>query len=151
VAAIAGDGVNYWAGRHLGPRIFRKQEARLLNRKHLDQTYEFYERHGQKTIILARFVPIVRTFAPFVAGMGKMNYSRFAATNVIGALAWVGICLGGGFFWGNLPFVKQNFSLVILAVVFVSLLPALAQLGSRKLREPKPQVPVPRKAETPEG
>jgi membrane-associated protein len=133
IAAVAGDGVNYWIGRRLGPRVFRREDVRFLNRKHLDRTYRFYERYGQKTIVLARFVPIVRTFAPFVAGMGSMNYSRFAASNVFGAVAWVGVCLGGGYVWGNQPFVKKHFSLVILGIVFVSLLPALIQFVMHRL------------------
>jgi membrane-associated protein len=151
IAAIAGDGVNYWIGRRLGPRVFRREDVRFLNRKHLDQTYRFYERYGQKTIVLARFVPIVRTFAPFVAGMGSMNYSRFAASNVLGALAWVGICLGGGYLWGNQPFVKRNFSLVILGIVFVSLLPAIVQIAMHKLRKPEEKKPLPTGLQAPEG
>jgi membrane-associated protein len=137
VAAIAGDGVNYWVGSRLGPRIFRKEDVRFLNRKHLDRTYRFYEKYGRKTIVIARFVPIIRTFAPFVAGIGRMSYPTFAAANVLGALLWVGICLGGGYFWGNLPFVKRNFSLVILAVIFVSLLPAIFHVLSARREEAK--------------
>jgi membrane-associated protein len=151
IAAIAGDGVNYWIGRRLGPRVFRREDVRFMNRKHLAETYRFYERYGQKTIVLARFVPIVRTFAPFVAGMGQMNYSRFAVSNILGAVAWVGICVGAGYVWGNQPFVKENFSLVILAIVFVSLLPALVHVVSHRLRRQEAASPLPREVETPEG
>ena len=122
-----------------------------MNRKHLAETYRFYERYGQKTIVLARFVPIVRTFAPFVAGMGQMNYSRFAVSNILGAVAWVGICVGAGYLWGNQPFVKENFSLVILAIVFVSLLPALVQVVSHRLRRRDAASPLPRELQAPEG
>jgi membrane-associated protein len=149
VAAILGDGVNYWVGRRLGPRVFRKEGVRFLNRKHLDQTYRFYEKYGRKTIVLARFVPIVRTFAPFVAGIGSMDYARFAASNVLGALAWVGICLGGGYLWGNQPFVKQNFSLVIVGIVFVSLLPALVQVVLERRRRGRAESP--KTVQLPEG
>lgn len=151
IAAIAGDGLNYWIGRRLGPRIFRREDVRFLNRKHLDQTYRFYERYGQKTIVLARFVPIVRTFAPFVAGMGSMDYSRFAISNVLGAVAWVGICLGGGYVWGNQPFVKENFSLVILGIIFVSLLPALVHIAGERLRRREAKKALPKGVQAPEG
>jgi len=132
VAAVIGDAVNYWIGHKLGPRVFNRDEAaaqsrrisdKLLNRKHLLRAQEFYEKYGGKTIILARFVPIVRTFAPFVAGVGKMNYFRFAVYNVIGAIAWVCICVGAGVLFGEMPFVKKNFELVIVGIVIVSILP----------------------------
>ena len=123
VAAILGDLVNYSCGKWLGPRIFRGENVRLLNRKHLDRTQEFYARYGAKTIILARFVPIVRTFAPFVAGAGNMNYARFWMFNVTGAITWVGICLTAGYIFGNIKIVRDNFLLVTLGIIFVSLLP----------------------------
>ncbi|PYQ50234.1 MAG: DedA family protein [Acidobacteria bacterium] len=126
-AAIVGDTVNYAIGAYLGPRVFHYQRSRLFNPDHLRKTHEFYERYGGKTIIIARFVPIIRTFAPFVAGIGKMSYARFLAYNVTGGVLWVAICLGAGYFFGNLPLVKKNFSLVILAIVAVSLLPAVAE------------------------
>lgn len=128
VAAILGDTVNYWIGAKVGPAIFHKENVRFLNRRHLDRTHEFYERHGGTTIIIARFVPIVRTFAPFVAGIGKMSYGRFLAYNVIGGLAWVLIFVLGGFFFGNLPMVKQNFTFVIAAIIVLSVLPAMIEL-----------------------
>lgn len=129
VAAIAGDAVNYAAGRALGPRIFAAHDGtslvhRLLNREHLARAHEFFEKYGGKAVVLGRFVPIVRTFVPFVAGGGAMSYSSFAVYNVVGALAWVGLCVGGGYAFGNVPIVKENFSVVALGIVFVSVLPA---------------------------
>jgi len=128
LAAIAGDTVNYWIGAKVGPAVFHKENVRFLNRRHLDRTHEFYERHGGKTIIIARFVPIVRTFAPFVAGIGKMSYLRFLAYNVAGGLAWVLIFVLGGFFFGNLPMVKRHFTFVIAAIIVLSVLPAIVEV-----------------------
>ena len=130
-AAIAGDTVNYWIGHKVGPRAF-EGKIKFLNRKHLERTHEFYEKYGGKAIIIARFVPIVRTFAPFVAGIGSMNYGRFIVYNVVGGIAWVAICLFGGYFFGNLPFVKENFSVVILAIVFISILPGVYEFVRHK-------------------
>lgn len=127
VAAIIGDTVNYWIGAWIGPRAF-SGEYRFLQRRYLDRTHAFYQRHGGKTIILARFVPIVRTFAPFVAGVGAMHYPRFLAFNVIGAIVWVGLLVPAGYFFGNLPHVKDNFSLVILAIILLSVTPMLVEL-----------------------
>jgi membrane-associated protein len=124
VAAIAGDAVNYAIGFHLGPRVLRA-DSRFLKKEYLERTQAFYQRYGAKTIVLARFVPIVRTFAPFLAGVGKMQYSRFAIYNVVGALLWVLACTLAGFFFGNIPVVKNNFTLVVLGIVVVSVLPAL--------------------------
>ncbi len=124
-AAIAGDTVNYAVGRYLGPRILRSESARFLNRRHLARTEAFFQRWGGKTIIIARFVPIVRTFAPFVAGVGSMSYPRFVLFNVAGGILWVSICLFAGYFFGGLPFVKNNFSLVVIAIIVISLLPIL--------------------------
>jgi membrane-associated protein len=122
-AGILGHVVNYWIGNKIGQKLFSNPKSRIFNRKHLDQTHAFYERHGAKTIMLSRFIPLIRTFAPFVAGMGSMSYRKFFAYNVIGALVWVfGIVLLGHFF-GNIPYVQQNFSLVILAIVVVSMIP----------------------------
>lgn len=122
-AAILGDAVNYSIGRQIGPRVFRSESSRLLNRKHLDKAQHFYERYGGKAIFLARFVPIVRTFAPFVAGIGKMNYFRFWAFNVSGAICWVGGFLTAGYLFGSWPLIKDNFSLVTLGIIVVSVLP----------------------------
>ena len=123
VAAIMGDAVNYRIGRMIGPKIFRSEKSRLLNRNHLLKAQHFYERHGGKAIFLARFVPIIRTFAPFVAGAGRMNYFRFWMFNVSGAIIWVGLFLVGGYVFGNLPIVKKYFSLVMLGIIVVSVLP----------------------------
>jgi membrane-associated protein len=123
VAAILGDTVNYWIGHRLGPRVFHREDVRFLNRRHLNRTHAFYEKHGGKTIVLARFIPIIRTFAPFVAGVGAMTYPRFLVYNIVGGVAWVTIFLLGGHFFGNLPVVKRNFTLVILAIIVLSLLP----------------------------
>jgi len=125
VAAILGDTVNYAVGRYLGPRVFHFPKSRFFNPEHLRRTHAFYEKYGGKTIVIARFIPIIRTFAPFVAGIGAMSYGKFLAYNVIGALLWVGICVYGGYFFGNVPVVKENFSLVVVAIVVLSLLPAV--------------------------
>lgn len=127
IAAIAGDSLNYAIGHYFGPKVFVR-DYRWLNRSHLRRTEEFYERHGGKTIILARFVPIIRTFAPFVAGVGAMNYRRFLAYNVIGGLVWVWSFLLLGYFFGNLPAVKSNFTLVIFGIIVISVLPVLFEL-----------------------
>jgi membrane-associated protein len=124
-AAILGDTVNYAIGAYLGPKVFHYPRSRFFNPDHLRKTHEFYERYGGKTIIIARFIPIIRTFAPFVAGVGKMTYSHVLSYNVIGAFLWVSICVFAGYFFGNLPFVKKNFSLVILAIIVISVLPAV--------------------------
>lgn len=133
VAAILGDAVNYAVGRYVGPRVFTARDRtgllhRLLNRDHLAQAHVFFERHGGKAVVLGRFVPIVRTFVPFVAGASTMTYSTFAFYNVAGAVAWVSICVGAGYAFGNVPFVKDNFSLVALAIIVVSVVPAVVEL-----------------------
>lgn len=125
VAAILGDAVNYSIGRALGPRVFHSETSRLLNRQHLQKAQAFYLRHGGKAVFLARFLPIVRTFAPFVAGIGKMNTLRFWMFNVTGAVCWVGLFLTAGFYFGNMKVVKDNFSLVILGIIVVSVLPVV--------------------------
>jgi len=134
IAAIAGDTVNYWLGHWVGPKIFHRENVRFLNKKHLERTHAFYERYGGKTIIIARFVPIVRTFAPFVAGIGSMSYWRFIAYNVIGGVAWVAICVFAGYYFGNLEIVKKNFSLVIIAIVLISVLPMLIEYIRHRVR-----------------
>ena len=126
-AAVLGDAVNYAIGRRVGPRVFSVESSRLLNHEHLIHTQRFYERHGGKTIILARFVPIVRTFAPFVAGIGQMSYRRFALFNVSGGIAWVLLFILGGYLFGNLPTVKQNFHIVIVAIIVISIMPAIVE------------------------
>lgn len=123
VAGILGDFVNYSVGKFIGPKVFSRENSRLFNKEHLIRTQHFYERFGSATIIIARFAPIIRTFAPFVAGIGKMNYSRFVVYNAVGALLWVGSFIYAGFFFGNIPAIKRNFHIVIVAVILLSLLP----------------------------
>jgi membrane-associated protein len=125
-AAIIGDTVNYAAGHYFGEKVF-SPDARVLKQAYLDRTHQFFERHGGKTIIIARFVPIVRTFAPFVAGAGSMTYSHFLFYNVTGGVAWTASFLYGGYFFGNLPFVKRNFTLVILAIILLSIVPGVVE------------------------
>ncbi|MFZ5625605.1 MAG: DedA family protein [Gemmatimonadota bacterium] len=134
LAAILGDTANYWLGKKIGPRAF-DGSIRFLKREHLRRTEEFYARHGRKTIILARFVPIVRTFAPFVAGVGTMHYGRFLTYNVVGGVLWVGVFVFGGYFFGNIPAVRNNFTLVILAIIVLSVLPiAMEFIRGRRRR-----------------
>ena len=126
-AAVLGDAVNYAIGARLGPAVFRRDDVRFLNRKHLERTHAFYERYGPVTIVIARFVPIVRTFAPFVAGIGRMSYPRFAFYNVTGALLWVLSLVLAGYAFGNIPIVRKNFSLVIIAIIVLSVLPGVIE------------------------
>ena len=147
IAAVLGDAVNYAIGRFLGPRIFHERgrselHQRLFNRRHLDRTHAFFERHGGKAVVLGRFVPIVRTFVPFVAGMGTMTYAKFATYNVTGALAWVGICVGAGYAFGNVPVVRNHFSLVALGIVAVSLLPFAVDYLRRRRPAERPSAPL---------
>ena len=122
IAAVIGDTVNYWIGHWIGPKAF-SGSIRFLKKKHLERTARFYEKHGGKTIILARFVPIIRTFAPFVAGIGAMNYPRFIIYNVVGGAAWVALFTIGGYYFGQLPFVKQHFEMIIIAIILISVTP----------------------------
>jgi membrane-associated protein len=133
-AAIAGDTVNYAIGARVGPRIFHQEGVRLLNREYLDRTHRFYEQHGAKTIVIARFVPIIRTFAPFVAGLGRMSYARFITYNVVGGVGWIACLVLGGYAFGNIPVVRQNFSLVIVAIIVLSLLPGLIEVLRQRRR-----------------
>ncbi len=125
-AAIAGDTANYWVGAVIGPRAF-SGKVRFLKKEHLERTHRFYEKYGGKTIIIARFVPIVRTFAPFVAGIGAMNYARFIVYNVVGGLAWVALCVFAGYLFGTLPVVRDHFSLVVIAIVVISVMPMVVE------------------------
>ena len=125
-AAVLGDTVNYWIGKTIGPRAF-EQNIRFLKREYLDKTQRFYDKHGGKTIVLARFVPIVRTFAPFVAGVGTMDYRRFLTYNVIGAFLWTGIFIWLGYFFGGIPFVQDNFELVIVLIILISVVPMVIE------------------------
>lgn len=134
VAAVLGDFTNYHIGFFFGSKIFFDDKARFLKKDYLDRTHRFFEKYGNKTIVLARFVPIVRTFAPFVAGIGKMGYFRFALYNITGGALWIVIFLLGGYFFGNVPVVKNNFTLVILAIIFISILPGLYEFYQAKKR-----------------
>ena len=139
IAAVAGDTANYWIGHYIGPRVFT-QQSRWLKKEYLDRTHAFYEKHGGKTIFLARFIPIIRTFAPFVAGVGEMTYGHFISYNVVGGIIWPALFLFGGYFFGNIGFIKNHFSLVVIAIVLISLLPAVIEvLRSRK--QPKKNEP----------
>ncbi len=136
VAAILGDTVNYWIGDWFGLRLFNDPNARFLRREYLDRTHRFYERHGGKTIVIARFVPIIRTFAPFVAGVGEMTYRKFLAYNVLGALLWVLSFVFAGYYFGNLPFVKKNLTLVILVIIVLSILPGVIEYLRHRRERP---------------
>lgn len=125
IAPLCGDNVNYWIGHFIGPKIFHKEKVRFLNKKHLQRTHEFYEKHGGKTIIIARFMPIIRTFAPFVAGIGRMPYWRFLSYSIAGALLWVSLFVLGGYYFGNIPFVKANFTPIIFVIILISVSPGI--------------------------
>ena len=133
IAAILGDTVNYWIGHYIGPRAF-SGNIRFLKKEYLDRTHEFYEKHGGKTIILARFIPIIRTFAPFVAGIGAMSYSHFIAYNVVGGVLWVGIFTFLGYYFGSLPFVQDNFSYVVIAIILISVTPIFIEYVMNRIR-----------------
>ncbi len=132
IAAIAGDALNYWIGSFVGRRAFQKEGNRFFKKEYLERTERFYEKHGKKTIILARFIPIVRTFAPFVAGVGTMRYPAFALYNVTGGLLWVFLFVLGGYFFGNIPLVARNFEIVIFAIIAISLLPVVREWFRRR-------------------
>jgi len=134
LAAITGNTTNYWIGYFIGPKIFHKQNVRLLNREYLDRTHRFYERHGGKTIVIARFIPIIRTFAPFVAGIGAMTHWRFSLYNIVAGISWVGIFVFAGYYFGNIPVVKRNFTLVIFAIIFISVLPGIIEFIRHRRR-----------------
>jgi membrane-associated protein len=133
VAAVLGDTINYWIGHFIGVKLFDRY-PRILKKEYLDRTHKFYEKHGGITIIIARFIPIVRTFAPFVAGIGSMSYSRFIAYNIIGGVAWCALFVYAGYFFGNISFVKNNFSVVIITIVFISILPGIIEFFRHKIK-----------------
>jgi membrane-associated protein len=137
LAAVLGDTVNYWIGDYVGPKVFQRENSRLLNKEYLVRTHQFYEKHGGKTIIIARFLPIIRTFAPFVAGIGSMTYRRFLLFNVAGGALWVLLFIPAGYFFGSVPFVKNNFSLVIIALLLIPGIPSLVELIRMQLRKQK--------------
>jgi membrane-associated protein len=132
IAAVSGDAINYTTGKFIGPRIFHHENSRFFKKEHLYRTQRFYEKHGGKTIFLARFIPIIRTFAPFVAGMGSMSYGRFAFYNISGGVSWVILFITSGYYFGNIPVVRHNFTLVILAIVFISMLPGIIELWRQR-------------------
>ncbi|HRY13457.1 MAG TPA: DedA family protein [Syntrophomonadaceae bacterium] len=137
-AAVAGNMVNYQIGYYIGPRVFRGDKIRFLNQEHLMRTHDFYERHGGKTIVIARFLPIIRTFAPFVAGIGRMDRTRFFLFNLLGSVSWVSMFLWGGWAFGNIPVVERNLSLIVLGIISITLLPAFVAFLKQKLG-PRPQ------------
>ena len=134
IAAVLGDTLNYWVGSKIGPAVFKREDSMLLRKKHLERAHAFFEKYGGRAIILARFVPIVRTFVPFVAGAGRMTYSHFIAYNIIGGFAWIGFFIYAGFWFGNRPFVQNNFKFVILAIIILSVLPMVFE-GWRAWKE----------------
>lgn len=136
IAAILGDALNYAVGRFMGPKVFTREDGRFLKKEYLERTHQFYEKYGGKTIIIARFVPIVRTFAPFVAGVGSMTYARFASYNILGGLLWITVCTGAGYLFGNIPIVKQNFTLAILVIILISILPGVLEF-LRQRQQPR--------------
>jgi len=140
-AAILGDSANYAAGFWAGPRVFSREDSRWLNRRHLLGAQEFYDKYGGKTIVLARFIPVIRTFAPFVAGIGRMNYSRFIVFNVAGGAAWTLAFLLGGYYFSGLPFVREKFHYVVLAIIAISFLPILLEFWKARRKNPKPIPP----------
>lgn len=135
-ASIFGNGLNYLIGRFIGPKVFHSSSSWFFNKKHLEQAHRFYEVYGGKTIIIARFIPIIRTFAPFVAGIGYMSYRKFFAYNIAGALLWIGSLLYVSYWFGNLPFIKQHFSTVVMAIIIISLLPPFIELIRQKYCRP---------------
>ena len=135
IAAILGDTLNYWIGKKIGPKVFASQEARFFKREYLDKTHAFYLKYGAKTIVIARFIPIIRTFAPFVAGVGAMPYRTFFLYNIIGAVIWVGSFVYAGFYFGQLPFVQTNFKLIILAIIILSIMPPVIEYLKHRFKK----------------
>lgn len=144
IAAVLGDTVNYHIGKKIGSSILKREKVRFINKEYLISAQEFYDKHGSMTIVVARFIPIIRTFAPFVAGIGKMNYSKFIPYNLIGGALWVSIFLCGGYLFGNLPFIKDNFSLVLIAIIVISLIPGVVVFINEKRKSKKNKVGGPK-------
>jgi membrane-associated protein len=138
LAAFGGDNTNYWIGRYAGPRVFRWEKSRLFNPAHLERTHRFYERHGGKTVMIARFMPIFRTFVPFVAGIGRMEYPRFLFYSFSGSVFWIGCFVFGGYYFGNIPLVRQNLTLFIIGIVVLSIMPGVIEFMRQKSRAEKP-------------
>ncbi len=136
LAAFSGDNTNYWIGHYVGPRVFRWEKSRLFNPEHLERTHRFYERHGGKTVMIARFLPIFRTFVPFVAGIGSMAYPKFMFYSFSGSVFWIAFFVFGGYFFGNIPFVRQNLTFFIIGIVLVSILPGIIEFVRQKTRKP---------------
>jgi len=134
IAAIVGDTVNYWIGSSIGPRVFHLEKSRFFRKEYLDRTHQFYEKYGPLTIVIGRFVPIIRTFVPFLAGVGRMTYWRFLTYNVVGGIGWIMVFVLGGYFFGNLPVVKKNFTLVIMAIIIISVLPTIVEFLRQRSR-----------------
>jgi len=127
IAAILGDTINYWIGNYIGPKVFQMQNSRVFRKEYLDRTHQFYEKYGPITIVIGRFIPIIRTFAPFLAGVGSMTYGKFLVYNVVGGILWIASFTLGGYFFGNLPFVKKNFTAVIIAIIIISVMPTVIE------------------------
>jgi len=136
IAAIAGDTANYMIGHYVGPRVFARESGRFFKKEYLERTHRFYEKYGGKTIIIARFVPIIRTFAPFVAGIGSMSYSRFIVYNIVGGISWIALFIFGGYYFGNLSIVKRKFTLVIFAIILISILPGVIEYVRQRRQTP---------------
>lgn len=132
IAAVVGDTINYYVGKKIGNKILEKEDIKYINKEYLNKAHRFYDKNGSMTIVLGRFIPIIRTFVPFVAGIGEMNYSKFIIYNMIGGFVWVSIFLCGGFFFGNLPFIKHNFSYVVIAIIIISLIPVVVTFIKEK-------------------
>lgn len=139
-AAILGDNVNYWVGNFIGPKVFHYENSRIFKKEYLQKTHNFYEKYGGKAIILCKYVPIVRTFAPFVAGVGSMTYPRFLMFNVIGGATWVTVIVCSGYFFGNIPVIRNNFSVVVVAIIFISILPAIIEYVKHRRAAPAAQL-----------
>ncbi len=140
-AAVLGDSANYTIGKYFGDMILRHQGAWFIKKEHIERTHRFYEKYGAKTIVIARFVPIVRTFAPFIAGLGKMSYLKFLTYNVVGGVLWIALFIFGGFFFGNIPIVKRNFTIVIFAIIILSIMPAVIEVLRERRRKAKDECP----------
>jgi membrane-associated protein len=148
-AAILGDTINYWIGNYIGPKVFQMQNSRVFRKEHLDRTHQFYEKYGPITIVIGRFIPIIRTFAPFLAGVGSMTYGKFLTYNVVGGILWIASFTLGGYFFGNLPFVRKNFTAVIIAIIIISVMPTVIEYmrQRRQTKAARTSLPSPAKAE----